>query len=133
MAAGLDESEDRWVLPLRGSVVTGVTWDDRVRLALDPAGEISLGLGTVLTEGSLKAPDATPRTLGELGPAGTQQIISTRVLSAVGFKSGSLRVVFSNGVQVNVRSSDAAVPASVTFGDAVTWSRTESGAAVSGA
>jgi hypothetical protein len=146
------ELADRWILPLRGSVVTEIAWDDAapgddpvpdrdtvperdtvsaqgtgpddiVRLRLDPEGEIAVGSGALLTRGPLSAPVTEVRTLGELGPEGSQHVIGTGIVSAVGFKNGALRVVFANSWQLSVRASGVFVPASVTIGLGVTWSR----------
>ena len=43
--------------------------------------------------------------------------------SAVAFKNGALRVVLDNGWHLNIRAAGPFVPASVTSGDEVIWTR----------
>jgi hypothetical protein len=123
MAAETSELPDRWILPLRDSEVTAVDWDDEVRFRLDPAGEIIVGLGALVTEGPRTAPEARPATLSQLGPDEVQRCVGSRVLSAVGFKNGALRVVLDNGWHLDVPSTGPFVPASISAGESVTWSR----------
>jgi hypothetical protein len=124
MAVEIDELPDRWILPLEGSEVTAVDWDDdAVRFRLDTPGEITVGLEAVVTRGPLTAPGASPRTLGELGQDEIGGCIGSQVVSVVGFKNGALRVVLDNGWHLNVPSTGPFVPASVTAGESVTWSR----------
>jgi Family of unknown function (DUF6188) len=125
MTAGVGELPDRWILPLGGSCITEVDWDDTVRFLLDPPGEIAVGRGALLSHGPLTAPGADARTLEELGQEGTQRAVGARITSAVGFKNGALRVVLDSGWHLNVRPSGAFVPASVSVGAALTWSRDE--------
>lgn len=127
MTAEVDEFPDRWVLPLRGSCITGVGWDDKVRFLLDPPGEIAVGPGAVLSEGPLTAPGAEAKTLDELGQEEVQRAVGALILSAVGFKNGALRVVLDSGWHLNVRESGTFVPASVNVGESLTWSRDETG------
>lgn len=127
MEARAQELPDRWILLLRGSRVTGVAWGDRVRFGLDPPGEIAVGAGALITDGPLAAPGVQARTLGELGQGEVVRAVGARVLSAVGFKNGALRVVLDNGWHLNVRRADALVPASVTVGESVAWSRDHAG------
>jgi Family of unknown function (DUF6188) len=123
MANEINELEDRWILPLRGSQVTHVDWGDSARFRLEPPGEIAVGFGALLSHGPRSAPGAQARTLGELGQEEVQRAVGTHVLSAVGFKNGALRIVFDNGWHLNVRAAEPFVPASVTSGDSVSWSR----------
>lgn len=123
MAAELTELPDRWILPLRGSRVTDIEWDDSVRFQLDPPGEIVVGPSALFTSGPRTAPGVDARTLSQLGQGEVRQSVGARILSAVGFKNGALRIVLDNGWHLNVRSTGPFVPASVTFGDSVTWSR----------
>jgi hypothetical protein len=123
MAAETSELPDRWILPLRDSEVTAVDWDDEVRFRLDPPGEIIVGLGALVTEGPRAAPEARPATLSELGPDEVQRCVGSRVLAAVGFKNGALRVVLDNGWHLDVPSTGPFVPASISAGESVTWAR----------
>ena len=123
MAAETSELPDRWILPLRDCQVTAVDWDDDVRFRLDPPGEIVVGSAALVTEGPRTAPEAHPVTLSHLGPDEVQRCVGSKVLSAVGFKNGALRVVLDNGWHLDVPSSGPFVPASISAGESVTWSR----------
>jgi len=123
MAAEARELPDRWILPLRWSRVARVDWDDRIRFRLDPPGEIAVGSGALFTDGPATAPGVDAKTLGQMGHDEVQLAVGARILSAVGFKNGALRVVLDNGWHLNVRSARPFVPASVAFGESGTWSR----------
>ncbi len=120
MANQMNELADRWILPLRDSVVTDVDWGDAVQFRLDPPGTITVGPGALLSHGPASAPGADARTLGQLGQDSVRGCVGSRVLSAVGFKNGALRVVFDNEWHLNVRA-DGPPTAVVTAGDSVTW------------
>jgi hypothetical protein len=123
MTAEVGELPDRWILPLRGSRITEIEWDDTVRFRLEPPGEITVGPAALFTHGPLTAPGADATTLGQLGLEKVQTTTDSRVLSAVGFKNGALRVVLDNGWHLNVPANDLSVTATVTVGNSVTWSR----------
>jgi hypothetical protein len=125
MTADADELPDRWILPLEGSCITKVDWDDRVRFLLDPPGEIAVGPGAVLSPGPLTAPGADAKTLGELGLQEAQRTVGARIRSAAGFKNGALLVVLDSGWHLNVLPAGVFVPASVNVGESLTWSRDE--------
>lgn len=132
MAMDTQELDDRWILPLRNSAVTAVTQTDggeTVTFALDSSVRIVVGSGAYFTQGSIKAPDADVRTLAQWGQDVVVGAVGARVLSAVGFKSGALRVVFDSGWQLNVRSTaEPFVPAAVVDENTVLWARTAASA-----
>ena len=123
------ELDDRWILPLRGSVVAAVDFGETVTFVLDSGVWIVVGGGAYLSQGSIWGPDADARTLAQLGEDVILRCVGRRVLSAVGFKSGVLRVVFSNGWHLNVGSqpkglpSEPFVPAAVVQGETALWAR----------
>ncbi|MER7667695.1 DUF6188 family protein [Kitasatospora sp. NPDC096128] len=123
MSDQTDELADRRVLPLRGHRVVEIAWGDELRFALEPFGEIAVGWGALWTEGPVTAPGARPARLDQLDEGQIQATVGASVLSAVGFKSGALRVVFSNGWHLNVKSGGVFVPASVRSGGTVIWER----------
>ena len=123
MVNKMNELADRWILPLRGSRVTQIDWGDSVRFQLDPPGEIVVGYGALFTNGPRTAPGVEAKALSQLGQEEVQRSLGARILSAVGFKNGALRIVFDNGWHLNVRAAAPFVQASVTSGDSVTWSR----------
>jgi len=124
MTYQMKELADRWILPLRGSRVTGIDWNDNVQILLNPEGKLTVGRGALLTHGPVSAPDANVRTLGQLGQEGTaRRCAGSRILSAVGFKNGTLRVVFDSGWHLNVRAAGPLGGTVVTAGDSITWPR----------
>jgi hypothetical protein len=128
MVTETQELDDRWILPLRGHCVTAVDFGaDVVTFVLDSGVQITVGYGASFTPGSIKAPNADVRTLAQSGKDAILRLVGILVVSAVGFKSGALRVVWPNGWQLNVRShSESFVPAAVVDGDIVLWARTAS-------
>jgi tellurite resistance protein TerC len=120
---GMEELPDRWILPLRGSRVTQIDCDDSVRFRLEPPGEIVVGRDAWFTRGPRTAPGTAVTSFRQLDQEQVKRSVGARVLSAVGFKNGALRVVFDNGWHLNVRSAGTLVPASVTSGGSVTWPR----------
>jgi hypothetical protein len=122
--AETQELDDRWVLPLRGSSVTAIDVGENVVFSLDSGVRVIIGDGAYFTQGSIKAPDADVRTVREWGADVVGRAVGAKVLSAVGFKSGALRVVLSSGWQLNVSSApEPFVPAAVVDGDTVLWAR----------
>ncbi len=100
------ELDDRWLLNLRGLSVTQITVDFHLVLALG-----SDWLVTVETSADLlQGPGRTESRPGfRLVPASQDvapalQLFGSKILSAVAFKSGALRLVFDNGMHLNCRS-----------------------------
>lgn len=125
MAGETQELDDRWILPLRDSTVTAVEFGDNVTFVLDSGVRIVVGSGACFTEGSIRAPGVDVRTLAQWGADLVGRSVGARVLSAVGFKSGALRVVFGNGWQLTVRSTvEPFVAAAVVRADTILWART---------
>nr|WSW67078.1 DUF6188 family protein [Streptomyces sp. NBC_00995] len=115
-----DSDPDRWVLrDLRSAPVLAVTGaPDGSRL------DLTLGDGTRLvvvgpvriTHGPATAPE--PVDL----PAGEADVLrGATVLSAVAFRSGSLRLVFSTGHHLNVRGGDLGVRAELCRPGGFSW------------
>lgn len=113
-------------LPLRGSTVTAVHFGETVTFVLDSAVCIVVGAGACFTAGPIRAPDADVRTLAQWGRAALARSVGARVVSAVGFESGALRVVFDSGWHLDVRSTSAPfVPAAVATEDGLLWVRAQ--------
>jgi hypothetical protein len=102
----LRELGDRWILPYRGRRVSQLRIDTRLCLLLEEGCEIAIEGEATLTQGSLHAPDAVPVLLvpqrQHVAPA--IELFAKQVLSAVAFKSGTLRLVFDDGKHLNVRA-----------------------------
>jgi hypothetical protein len=108
---------------LRGSRVTQIEWGECVRFQLDPPGEISVGHGALLADGPSTAPRAGLKNLEQVGRDEVQRAVGARILSAVGFKNGAMRIVLDSAQYLIVQSKGPFVPASVRLGDSVIWSR----------
>ena len=100
----LVERDDRWILPFRGTAVTQVQVDAAFGLILDDVGAVRIN-GTA----TLGWADAgSRRETVTLDPerqdvAAGLALFNTQVVSAVAFKSGALRLVFSSGRKLTVK------------------------------
>nr|WSW49399.1 DUF6188 family protein [Streptomyces sp. NBC_01001] len=128
------EHEDRWVLNLRGLSVVRISIDFRLTLVLDAGWEVVLEAPARLSTGSIHTGPGLPLTPESQDVAPALPLFGTRVLSAVVFKSGVLRMVFDNGMHLT-SSADASFEAwqvtqprgwrfiSLPGGDLAVWSR----------
>ena len=121
------ETDDRWIMPLRGHRVTRVGRDGVVTLTLEPDAELTVGGGTIWTQGSIGAPGVERRRVAELEAEDIQELVGVPVVSAVCFKSGSLRVVFGNGRHLNAKAGSSVTGAVVRIGDTVWRQQAEGG------
>lgn len=115
------ELEDRWILGLREGIVDSVVRGPELVLALDTGAEIRVSAGALITLGPVTAPDAEVTRISELTDDQLLGLVGARVLSAVAFKSGSLRVVFSTRHHLNSRAADTAA-AQVLYPGKFEWS-----------
>ncbi len=104
------EHGDRWVLSLRGLSVVKISIDFRLTLDLEEEWEIVLEAPAQLSTGSLRANPGLPLTPEAQDVAAALPLFGAKVLSAVAFKSGGLRMVFNSGVHLNC-SADASFEA----------------------
>jgi hypothetical protein len=100
------EHEDRWILGLRGLEVTRISVDHRLSLVLGSDVEVVLETAVSLSRGPVRGPkvDVVRLFPERQDVAGALALFGARVLSAVAFKSGSLRLVFDNALHVNCRA-----------------------------
>jgi len=101
----IEELEDRWTLGLRGTQVLTVAQESHPSACIVTlAGGVDLTVnGSVqLTRGPVAAPGAAPIQQFD-------ELVGTTVLSAVAFKSGVLRIVFSEGQHMNIRGDEPEV------------------------
>ncbi|PWI05578.1 hypothetical protein DIZ27_38510 [Streptomyces sp. NWU339] len=91
------EHEDRWVLNLRAMSVTKITVDFRLVLALDSDWEVALEAPVDLSHGTARANPSVLLNPESQDVAGALALFGANVLSAVAFKSGTLRLVFDTG------------------------------------
>ena len=103
----LVEHRDRWVLPFRGLTVTQVQVDFSFGLSFDDQGAVQISNAATLGWVNV---GLRPETL-QLHPerqdvAAGLVLFNTTVLSAVAFKSGTLRIVFDDGHLLQVAADD---------------------------
>jgi hypothetical protein len=91
------EHEDRWILNLRGMSVTRISVDFRLVLALDPDWEVALEAPVSLSHGTAHANPSMLLNPESQDVAAALALFGAKILSAVAFKSGTLRLVFDTG------------------------------------
>ncbi|MFD6890164.1 DUF6188 family protein [Streptomyces sp. NPDC059957] len=91
------ECEDRWNLNLRGGRVTKITVDFWLVLILDLDGQVVLESPVSLSHGTVHADRPILLTPESQDVAAALALFGGSVLSAVAFKSGTLRLVFDTG------------------------------------
>jgi Family of unknown function (DUF6188) len=123
----IQELEDRWILGLRGSCVDSVSRGAELTVGLDTGVQIKVGGSALLTIGPVTVPGAALTQVSDVPRDQLEQLVGARVLSAVAFKSGSLRVVFSTRYHLNVRSADPAATAEILKPGSFEWSYSPSG------
>ncbi len=124
---------DRWILPLRDDSVVDIGWGpEHVHLILDSQASIVVGYGTHLTPGNGSALDRDAKPLADWERSVAEEALRGRIVSSVGFKSGTLRVWFANGWGLISRLHYANTAAAVYLQDDLLWIQTESGGSVGG-
>ncbi|MER5602795.1 DUF6188 family protein [Streptomyces sp. NPDC002265] len=91
------EHADRWILSLRGKNVTKISVDFRLALALDSDWEVVLEAPVSLSHGTARANSSVLLHPESQDVAAALALFGAKVLSAVAFKSGTLRLVFDTG------------------------------------
>jgi hypothetical protein len=96
------ELDDRWVLAMRGLTVSAASIDQRCgKIRLSGEAEMAFSAPAYLTQGPLAtSASARPGEVYEEGSRSISELEGARLLSAVAFKSGSLRMVFSSGTHL---------------------------------
>ncbi|MEU9321410.1 DUF6188 family protein [Streptomyces sp. NPDC048295] len=127
------EHEDRWILNLRGWGVAGITVDYRLTLALGEGWEVVLETPARLSSGPARTNPGVLLVPETQDVAAVLPLFGTKVVSAVAFKSGTLRMVFEDGTHLTC-PADAAFEAwqiagpggwrfvSLPGGDLAVWS-----------
>ncbi|WP_328760634.1 DUF6188 family protein [Streptomyces sp. NBC_00271] len=128
------EHEDRWALNLRGMSVTKISVDFRLVLLLDSDWEIALEAPVNLSHGTVHANPSVLLKPESQDVAAALSLFGAKALSAVAFKSGTLRLVFDTGHRLTC-SSDPSFEAwqvtgpagwrfvSLPGGDLAVWTR----------
>jgi hypothetical protein len=108
-ASSPEEYEDRWVLGYRDMLVSNVIVGERLTLMLNSRACLVLAGPAWLSCGSIRN-DSSPR-IQLIAPrwdaAEVLQLQGDKVLSAVAFKTGALRVVFSGGMHLNCKAHES--------------------------
>ncbi|MFJ3307332.1 DUF6188 family protein [Streptomyces sp. NPDC086549] len=91
------EHENRWILNLRGLRVTKISVDFRLVLVLDSDWEVALEAPVGLSRGTGHASPSVILKPESQDVAAALALFGAKVLSAVAFKSGTLRLVFDTG------------------------------------
>ncbi|MFI1684159.1 DUF6188 family protein [Streptomyces sp. NPDC020794] len=91
------EHEDRWILNLRGMSVTKISVDFRLVLILDSGWEVALEAPVSLSRGTAHTGPSVLLKPESQDVAPALALFGAKVLSAVAFKSGTLRLVFDTG------------------------------------
>jgi hypothetical protein len=102
--AGAIERPDRWSLPYQDLRVTQLRLDAQLTLVLDEAGEITVSTPAVLIPAPARGPWPVPVRIAphRQEVAGALELFGARVLAAVAFKDGRLRLLFDGGAQLHV-------------------------------
>jgi len=101
---GAVERPDRWALPYQAMRVTQLRLDSQLTLVLDESTEIVVGCPATLVRGPTSESGAVSVRLAphrqEVGAA--LDLFGARVLAAMAFKDGRLRLLFDGGDQLHV-------------------------------
>jgi hypothetical protein len=103
----LAEHEDRWIMNLRGLPVTEICVGYHLILHLDSDARVDLGCPFKLTQGVGDGLQDVFLDPGRQDVAAALGLFGAKVLSAVAFKTGSLRLVFDNGCHLNSRADQS--------------------------
>ncbi|MFE3108887.1 DUF6188 family protein [Kitasatospora indigofera] len=98
------EHEDRWIMNLRGLAVTEISVGHQLSLRLGSDARVVLGCPFELTQGVGDDRQHVFLDPGRQDVAAALGLFEAKVLSAVAFKAGSLRLVFDNGCHLNSRA-----------------------------
>jgi hypothetical protein len=115
-----EELDDRWILGLRGSPVVSVSQPSEYQgfvLMLYCGAGLTIRGPAHLTYGPATAPG-----VGPLPDQEWQRLVGATVVSAIAFKSGALRVVFSTGHHLNFRGEGPEIVIHVQRPEEFDWS-----------
>ncbi|MBO0802098.1 MAG: hypothetical protein J2P25_03360 [Nocardiopsaceae bacterium] len=116
------ELDDRWILNLRGEHVDSVVRSAALVIYLDGGAEITVSGDALVSKGSIWAPGSTALRVADMTDEELQELAGSTVFSAVAFKSGSLRIVFSTAHHLNVCASNEKASARVRQPGSYEWS-----------
>lgn len=108
---------------MRGMRVQSVSRADELVIVLDSGGQVRVSTEALLTPGPLAAYDIIPQRVSEVCESQIDLLVGAVVLSAVVFKNGRLRIVFSTGQHLNDSPSDHDADSFVTVPASFEWRR----------
>jgi hypothetical protein len=97
---GAIERPDRWSLPYQDLRVTQLRLDALLTFVLDDVAELTVSCPALLIRGPTGGTVRVAPHRQEV--AGALELFGTRVLAAVAFKDGRLRLLFDGGVQLHI-------------------------------
>ncbi|MBF9072844.1 DUF6188 family protein [Streptacidiphilus fuscans] len=100
----LAEHEDRRIMNLRGLAVTEIGISYQLSLRLDSDARVVLACPSTLTLGVDDGRQDVFLDPGRQDVVAAIGLFGAKVLSAVAFKTGSMRLVFDNGCHLNSRA-----------------------------
>jgi hypothetical protein len=102
--AGAVERADRWSLPYQDMRITQIRLDAQLTLVLDESTEIVVGSPATLVRGTTPESGAISVRLAphRQEVAGALDLFGARIIAAVAFKDGRLRLLFDGGDQLHV-------------------------------
>jgi hypothetical protein len=102
--SSLAEHEDRWIMNLRGLTVVEIGISYQLSLLLDTEARVVLGCPSKLTQVVDDGRQDVVLDPGRQDVTAAIGLFGAKVLSAVAFKTGSMRLVFDNGWHLNSRA-----------------------------
>ncbi|WP_157597081.1 DUF6188 family protein [Streptacidiphilus rugosus] len=116
------ENDDRWILGLRNTRISAVRRGEVTTIELGADGWIKVGNSAVVSVGAVTAPRARTESLAAVSEEILEDITRSRILSAVAFKSGALRLVFDSGIHLNSRAAGRGSTVEISFPGVFSWS-----------
>ncbi|OXR40753.1 hypothetical protein B7C42_07177 [Nocardia cerradoensis] len=118
------EHEDRWLFkPLRGRTVIRIEWkSDHLELVLDDNYfHVFVGYDAELSARSLAKDSPDRHRIDHWNRAEVEEFLGSKIVSAVFFKSGAVRLGLKNGWILFVEANPQGFSAEVQFGDRAVW------------
>lgn len=98
------EHDDRWIINLRGLTVVEIGISYHLSLLLDTEARVILGCPFKLTQGVDEGRQDVTLDPERQDVTAAIGLFGAKILSAVAFKTGSVRLVFDNGWHLNSRA-----------------------------
>ncbi|NKY44297.1 hypothetical protein [Nocardia cerradoensis] len=121
------EHDDRWLLkPLRGHAVSRINWQsDHIELAFDDGNfHILIGYDAELSAKTLAKDSPNRHGINHWSRLQIEEFLAARIVSAVLFKSGAVRLAFKNGWILFIGADSHDYPPEVRFNNRTLWNPT---------